>query len=271
MQGTSANGEGLALGGHPVQSGVMSQSFLNQIGNAPRTTSLSMTLERAFIYAHQQGHRAVALEHLLLALTEDVDGAALLQAGGVDLDRLRDEVAGFVGGLPDRFPRGQEGEPQASGELLKIMDYAAAAAQSSGRRAIDGAVVLAALVGEARSPSAELLRAHGLTFEAAIRTLQTRGANPPTVRVPQPKAVPVRSEGIGAAAAPSVADVMRSVREQISEPAPKPAYRLLARGVIVRPLRPYGLESWLRVSVGTADENDTLIEAMDAALLPARS
>jgi histidinol-phosphate aminotransferase len=46
--------------------------------------------------------------------------------------------------------------------------------------------------------------------------------------------------------------------------------RLLAKGVIVRPLRPYGLESWLRVSVGTADENDSLLEAIDAVLLPAR-
>jgi histidinol-phosphate aminotransferase len=46
--------------------------------------------------------------------------------------------------------------------------------------------------------------------------------------------------------------------------------KLLAKGVIVRPLRPYGLESWLRVSVGTADENDTLLEAIDAVLLPAR-
>ena len=31
---------------------------------------------------------------------------------------------------------------------------------------------------------------------------------------------------------------------------------LLAHGVIVRPLRPYGMASWLRVSVGTAEEND---------------
>jgi histidinol-phosphate aminotransferase len=46
--------------------------------------------------------------------------------------------------------------------------------------------------------------------------------------------------------------------------------RLLAKGVIVRPLRPYGLESWLRVSVGTADENDSLLEAIDAVLLPPR-
>jgi len=42
--------------------------------------------------------------------------------------------------------------------------------------------------------------------------------------------------------------------------------RLLARGMIVRPLRPYGLHTWLRVSVGTPDENETFLEALDAAL-----
>jgi histidinol-phosphate aminotransferase len=44
--------------------------------------------------------------------------------------------------------------------------------------------------------------------------------------------------------------------------------RLLARGVIVRPLRPYGLDTWLRVSIGTAEENDTFLEALDAVLAP---
>ena len=47
--------------------------------------------------------------------------------------------------------------------------------------------------------------------------------------------------------------------------------KLLARGVIVRPLLPYGLHAWLRISVGTSDENDTLLEAMDAVLPPVRS
>jgi histidinol-phosphate aminotransferase len=40
---------------------------------------------------------------------------------------------------------------------------------------------------------------------------------------------------------------------------------LLARGVIVRPLDPYAMASWLRVSVGTAGENDRFIQALDAA------
>jgi histidinol-phosphate aminotransferase len=46
--------------------------------------------------------------------------------------------------------------------------------------------------------------------------------------------------------------------------------RLLTKGVIVRPLRPYGLDSWLRISVGTADENENFLEALDAVLASSR-
>jgi histidinol-phosphate aminotransferase len=40
--------------------------------------------------------------------------------------------------------------------------------------------------------------------------------------------------------------------------------RLLAKGVIVRPLDPYRMPSFLRVSVGTPAENDGFIQALDA-------
>ena len=42
--------------------------------------------------------------------------------------------------------------------------------------------------------------------------------------------------------------------------------RLLARGVIVRPLDPYAMKSWLRVSIGTPDENQAFLRALDATL-----
>jgi histidinol-phosphate aminotransferase len=42
--------------------------------------------------------------------------------------------------------------------------------------------------------------------------------------------------------------------------------RLLARGVIVRPLDPYDMASWLRVSVGTPGENDAFLAALDVVL-----
>ncbi len=40
--------------------------------------------------------------------------------------------------------------------------------------------------------------------------------------------------------------------------------RLLARGVIVRPLDPYDMRSWLRVSIGTPEENAAFLAALDA-------
>ncbi len=42
--------------------------------------------------------------------------------------------------------------------------------------------------------------------------------------------------------------------------------RLLARAVIVRPLDPYDMKSWLRVSVGTPPENAAFLAALDAVL-----
>ncbi|HVO12753.1 MAG TPA: histidinol-phosphate transaminase [Vicinamibacteria bacterium] len=41
--------------------------------------------------------------------------------------------------------------------------------------------------------------------------------------------------------------------------------RLLVRGVIVRPLDPYQMKSWLRVSIGTEPENAAFLAALDAA------
>ncbi|HRY08110.1 MAG TPA: hypothetical protein P5114_13415, partial [Hyphomicrobiaceae bacterium] len=58
-----------------------------------------------------------------------------------------------------------------SANLRQILEAAAAAARGR-RSAIDGAIVLAAIVGDGRSTAAHLLRAHGLTFEEAIKALQ---------------------------------------------------------------------------------------------------
>jgi histidinol-phosphate aminotransferase len=44
---------------------------------------------------------------------------------------------------------------------------------------------------------------------------------------------------------------------------------LLGHGVIVRPLRPYGFETALRISIGSPEENGRLLSALDAVMAPA--
>jgi histidinol-phosphate aminotransferase len=42
--------------------------------------------------------------------------------------------------------------------------------------------------------------------------------------------------------------------------------RLLRRGVIVRPIAGYGLPEHLRITIGTAAENEKLLQALTASL-----
>jgi len=42
--------------------------------------------------------------------------------------------------------------------------------------------------------------------------------------------------------------------------------QLLSRGIIVRPVAPYGLAQHLRVTVGLPEENDILISALEEIL-----
>jgi hypothetical protein len=154
----------------------MPQSIAEQLQSIPMSPNLSQSLGRAQEFARAQQHRALMLEHLLLALTEDPEASGVLRACNVDIDRLGADVSQYLGGLLDdmRAPPGTE--PAADPELLRVVEAARQAAQQSRRRAIDGAIVLAAIVGDAKSPAAGLLKAHGMTFEEAIRTLQKASA-----------------------------------------------------------------------------------------------
>jgi hypothetical protein len=138
--------------------------------------NLSQSFGRARGFAHEQSHRALLLEHLLLALTEDPEASGVLRACNVDTDRLSTDISGYLGRLTEDMRAAPGTEPSADAELLRVIEAARQAAQQSRRKAIDGAIVLAAIVGDAKSPAAGLLKAHGMTFDEAIKTLQKASA-----------------------------------------------------------------------------------------------
>jgi histidinol-phosphate aminotransferase len=53
---------------------------------------------------------------------------------------------------------------------------------------------------------------------------------------------------------------------EMGRPGPEVFQALLRQGVIVRPLVPYGLEQWLRISIGTAAENSRCLAALAQVL-----
>lgn len=154
----------------------MPQPVADAFRSIPMSSTLGESLERAHGFAREQGHRAVTLEHLLLAFTEDTDASAVLQASSVDLVRLGTDVSGYLGRLLEDMRAENGAEPATDPELLRVLHAAVQAAQQSRRRQIDGAIVLAAVVGDGKSPAAGLLKSHGLTFEEVIRALQKTNA-----------------------------------------------------------------------------------------------
>lgn len=177
-----------------------------------RSDGLIATLARASDYAIGQAHGTITLEHLLLALTEDEDAARVLISNSVDLGRLRNDVASFLGQQQPTAARGTMPTPDP--DLTKILAYAEAAARQSPRPdvQIDGAIVLAAIVGDGKSMAATFLKAQGLTFQAAIRVIrQSAAAQAPAQ--PPPDAPEAAPPPVQAAPAPSPPP---------AEPAPRP-------------------------------------------------
>src|SRR5262249_8841934 len=194
----------------------MPQSFAEQLRSIPMSPSLGQSLERAHRSARDQSHSVVTLEHLLLALTEDAEAALILQSANVDLSRLGTDVSGYLGRLMEDMRALPGTEPRPDGELLRVLQAAASAAQQSRRKQIDGAIVLAAIVGDGKSPAAGLLKALGMTFEEAIRALQRANtkarlkplAKAPAASPPAPEEaspLPSRAPADHAACAPAPA------------------------------------------------------------------
>lgn len=179
----------------------MPQGLAEELKSIPMSSNLGDSLERAHRFAREQAHRHVLLEHLLLSLTEDPEASLILQSANVDLHRLSTDVSAYLGSLLDDMRGDGSTEPRPDAELLRVLQAAASAAQQSKRRQIDGAIVLAAIVGDGKSPAAGLLKTHGMTFEEAIRALQRANTK---ARL-KPLAKPAAASAPAPAPAPDVA------------------------------------------------------------------
>lgn len=164
----------------------MSNVTVDVMGRIPMSPSLAATLGRANHIAEAGTSPEITLEHLLLALAEDPDACSVMAMSGVELDALRSDVSAHLARSHDRQGPGGTDGVLLSEDVKRILEAAAAAAMGR-RREIDGAIVVAAIVGDGNSTAAHLLRARGMTFEEAIKALQQYA-----VRHSEPKPAPTK-------------------------------------------------------------------------------
>jgi neural Wiskott-Aldrich syndrome protein len=152
------------------------------------SSGLAASLSRATDYARARGHAEVTLEHMLLALCDDADAALVMASSNVNVAELVSEVGTQLAALPTRAQT-PDADLVVAPDMRRILEAAAAAARGGRRREINGAIVLAAIIGDGKSAAAQILSALGLTFEGAIRALQSKPAPAPEQRaLPAPDA-----------------------------------------------------------------------------------
>ena len=106
--------------------------------------NLEQSLHRALALATEHSHEYATLEHLLLSLTEDPDGVAVLRACGVEVDKLRTDLTDFIVGEMGDLVVSKLLEPKPTAGFQRVVQRAAILVLPL---AVGGASLLTSLAG----------------------------------------------------------------------------------------------------------------------------
>src|SRR2546421_7021998 len=130
--------------------------------------SLEQSLHRALALANERHHEYATLEHLLLALIDDSDAAAVMKACNVDIEKLRRNLVSYVESeLENLVTDGSEDSKPTAG-FQRVIQRAVIHVQSSGREEVTGANVLVAIFAERESHAVYFLQSQDMTRLDAV-------------------------------------------------------------------------------------------------------
>ena len=130
--------------------------------------SLEKALHQALTFANERHHEYATLEHLLLALIDDADAAAVMGACNVNLDALRKTVIEYVDNELANLVTGYDEDSKPTSGFQRVIQRAVIHVQSSGREEVTGANVLVAIFAERESHAAFFLQEQEMTRYDAV-------------------------------------------------------------------------------------------------------
>ncbi len=130
--------------------------------------SLENALHQALTFANERHHEYATLEHLLLALIDDTDAAAVMRACNVDVGDLKQTVLNYVDADLDNLVTGYHEDSKPTAGFQRVIQRAVIHVQSSGREEVSGANVLVAMFAERESHAAFFLQEQQMTRYDAV-------------------------------------------------------------------------------------------------------
>src|SRR5437867_8347258 len=129
---------------------------------------LEKALHQALTFANERHHEYATLEHLLLALIDDTEAAAVMRACNVDLDELKHTVLSYIDTELDNLVTGYDEDSKPTAGCQRVIHRAVIHVQSSGREEVTGANVLVAIFAERESHAAYFLQEQDMTRYDAV-------------------------------------------------------------------------------------------------------
>ncbi|PPD35598.1 MAG: ATP-dependent Clp protease ATP-binding subunit ClpA [Methylomonas sp.] len=152
---------------------------------------LEVTLNAAFTNAHAKRHEFITVEHLLLALLDNVTTIPILIACGCNVNALRGELTRFIDETISLIPDGIQRETQPTLGFQRVLQRAVFHVQASDKKEVTGANLFVALFSEQDSHAVYLLNRQDITRLDVVNYL-AHGVS----KIEQPKpAVAEESDG----------------------------------------------------------------------------
>ncbi|WP_132254587.1 ATP-dependent Clp protease ATP-binding subunit ClpA [Methylobacterium segetis] len=130
--------------------------------------SLEQALHRALALAGERRHEYATLEHLLLALVDDQDAAAVMRACNVEIDALKRSLVEYVDTELSNLTGDGRQDAKPTAGFQRVIQRAVIHVQSSGREEVTGANVLVAIFAERESHAAYFLQEQDMTRYDAV-------------------------------------------------------------------------------------------------------
>ncbi len=124
---------------------------------------LEVTLNAAFTSAHAKRHEFITVEHLLLALLDNVTTIPILIACGCNVNALRGDLTRFIDETISLIPDGIQRETQPTLGFQRVLQRAVFHVQASDKKEVTGANLFVALFSEQDSHAVYLLNKQDIT------------------------------------------------------------------------------------------------------------
>ncbi|PSJ17614.1 ATP-dependent Clp protease ATP-binding subunit ClpA [Nitrosomonas supralitoralis] len=124
---------------------------------------LEVSLHMAFVESRQKRYEFITVEHLLLAMLDNVSAAEVLNACLVDIEDLRAILLDHIARHTPVIKGDEEVDTQPTLGFQRVIQRAILHVQSSGKKEVTGANVLVSIFGEKDSHAVYFLHQRGVT------------------------------------------------------------------------------------------------------------